>query len=97
MSHLQLFLCIVRKLYNSDVAIVVTTSIDALMKSLTVPLTKLTKSYRRAYKTMHPFEKRVVELTVLARVKAGKPSIEVRFNMFAHYISDRCKKSVGSH
>jgi len=49
------------------------------MKALTMPVTKITKSFRRAYRSMHPFEKKVVELTMIARVKAGEPSIEVGY------------------
>ena len=52
-------------------------SIDTLMKSLTVPISNVIKNHRTTYRTMHPLEKTIVDLTVVARIKSGKPSLKV--------------------
>jgi len=51
------------------------TSIDALMKGLTVPLSQSIKAYRAAFKHAHPFEATVGDLVVRARVKQGEPEL----------------------
>lgn len=70
-------------------------SIDALIKSLTMPITRIINSYKLILDycydksnakncniVMHPFEKAVIQLTFLSNVKAGKPNIEVHLKLY---------------
>ncbi|KAJ1424376.1 P-loop containing nucleoside triphosphate hydrolase protein, partial [Ochromonadaceae sp. CCMP2298] len=50
--------------------------LDSLMKGLTVPITEALDVYKRQMRGLHPFESTVVELTVIARVKAGLPDLD---------------------
>lgn len=61
----------VRNAYRKHAA----TSIDALMKGLTVPLTKIIASYESGIKGLHPYENAVLHLTLSARAKAGHRSV----------------------
>jgi hypothetical protein len=49
---------------------------DTLMKALTVPLTDSLKSYKQMFRSLHPYEETVANLTVTARVKKGLPSLD---------------------
>lgn len=51
-------------------------TIDALTSSLTVPLRDVVKGYRRELKRLHPFERTVAELTVIARQKKDGVSLD---------------------
>eukprot|EP01041_Mallomonas_annulata_P004631 gene4631-9192_t len=51
-------------------------SLDALMKGLTVPITKVLDSYKDTYRTLHPFEATVAELTIVSRTKVGHPHLQ---------------------
>jgi hypothetical protein len=50
--------------------------LDALMKQLTVPITETMNTYKYSLKELHPFETTVMELTVVARSKAGLPHLD---------------------
>ena len=47
------------------------TSMDALMKGLTVPISDILKAYKSTMASLHPFEATVAELAISARVSAG--------------------------
>jgi nucleolar GTP-binding protein len=49
---------------------------DALMKGLTIPLTKVLLAYKKTFKELHPFEATVAELTIAARIKLGHPHVD---------------------
>lgn len=49
---------------------------DALMKGLTIPLTKVLLAYKKTFKELHPFESTVAELTIAARIKLGHPHLD---------------------
>jgi nucleolar GTP-binding protein len=51
------------------------TTLDALMKGLTVPITAIMKSYKRTLRNLHPFEATVADLVVKTRVKKGEPDL----------------------
>ena len=51
-------------------------TLDSLMKGLTVPLTNILKSYKYTMNNLHPYEKTVADLTLIARVKAGEPELD---------------------
>jgi nucleolar GTP-binding protein len=51
-------------------------SMDTLMKALTSPITEVLNIYTKAFKSLHPFEATVADLTVNARVKAGSPDLD---------------------
>ena len=51
--------------------------LDALMKQLIVPITETMNTYKYSLKErLHPFETTVMELTVVARSKAGLPHLD---------------------
>ena len=50
-------------------------SLDALTKGLTVPITMTLRAYYRLFHHLHPFEATVADLVVQARVKRGEPSL----------------------
>lgn len=50
--------------------------LDNIMKSLTTPITSALKAYKKQLRLLHPFEMTVVDLTIIARNKAGKPNLE---------------------
>ena len=52
-------------------------SIDVLSKSLTAPITSVINFHKHSYQGMHPFEKTILSLTNIARIKSNKPSSEV--------------------
>ena len=54
------------------------TSLDALMKGLTIPITNILNAYSTMLHDLHPYEAAVADLTVIARVKAGLPDLKVR-------------------
>jgi nucleolar GTP-binding protein len=45
--------------------------LDTLMKALTVPITQLITLYQFGFRTLHPFEQTVANLTITARTKQG--------------------------
>lgn len=51
------------------------TTLDALMKGLTVPITAVLKSYKQTLRNLHPFEATVADLVVKTRVKKGQPDL----------------------
>lgn len=53
-------------------------SLDALMKALTVPISRSIDAYRKTIFDLHPFESTVANLTMVSRIKSGKPSLNVR-------------------
>jgi nucleolar GTP-binding protein len=53
------------------------TTLDALMKGLTMPITAILKSYERTLRNLHPFEATVADLVVKTRVKKGEPDLGV--------------------
>ncbi len=55
-------------------------TLDTLMKGLTIPLTTILKSYKRTMSNLHPYEKTVADLTLIARVKAGEPELDKVLN-----------------
>ena len=59
-------------------------TLDALMKGLTKPISELLSSYRKTFKILHPFEATVADLTVIARVKRGRPDLKVQY-IFRHF------------
>jgi nucleolar GTP-binding protein len=52
------------------------TTMDALMKGLTIPITNILDSYKQTFRELHPFEATVADLTIAARVKAGHSDLE---------------------
>ena len=56
-------------------------SLDTLMKGLTSPISNIIKNHKNAHKLLHPFEKCIVDLTIVARVKSGKLSLEVLYTL----------------
>ncbi len=62
-------------------------SIDVLTKALTMPVTAAIEAHQRIHRRLHPFEVVVAELTMVSRVKAGKPSIQVGEDIFADYLT----------
>jgi hypothetical protein len=53
--------------------------LDALMQGLTKPITQVLKVYQQQIKQLHPFELTVVDLTIIARIKAGQPNLQVLY------------------
>lgn len=51
-------------------------SIDAVMKGLTKPITNALDSYNNMLSDLHPYEAAVADLTIIARVKTGNPSLK---------------------
>ena len=51
-------------------------SMDTLMKALTAPITEVLTHFTSTFKTLHPFEATVADLTVTARQKAGHQSLD---------------------
>lgn len=51
-------------------------TMDALMKSLTMPITEVLNAFSTTFKALHPFEATVADLTVTARQKAGHQTLE---------------------
>eukprot|EP01032_Pedospumella_encystans_P018675 gene18675-21251_t len=49
--------------------------LDTLMKALTMPITHVLNIHKNEMKQLHPYELTVVDLTVVARVKAGHPHL----------------------
>lgn len=55
-------------------------SMDTLMKGLTVPITAALDAYRNIFRSLHPFEATVAELTIASRVKAGARHVDAILN-----------------
>ena len=51
------------------------TTMDLLMKGLTVPITAILKSYKKTLRLLHPFEATVADLVVKSRAKKGEPDL----------------------
>jgi len=51
------------------------TTMDLLMKGLTVPITTILKSYKKTLRLLHPFEATVADLVVKSRAKKGEPDL----------------------
>jgi nucleolar GTP-binding protein len=51
------------------------TTMDAIMKGLTVPITHILASYSALLRQLHPFDATVAELVIRARVKRGLPDL----------------------
>ena len=52
-------------------------SIDALCKSLTSPISSIINFHKQSYQGMHPFEKTILALTNIARIKSKKLSSDM--------------------
>ena len=55
-------------------------SLDTLMKGLTVPITAALDAYRNIFRSLHPFEATVAELTIASRVKGGARHVNAILN-----------------
>ena len=50
-------------------------TLDGLMKGLTIPITEIMDNYKYTFKKLHPFEATVADLVIKSRVKKGLPDL----------------------
>ena len=62
-------------------------SLDTLMKGLTKPITNILDSYVNLLTTLHPYEAAVADLTIIARVKTGYPSLKVSYTDYISFLT----------
>jgi hypothetical protein len=62
--------------------------IDSVMQALTKPLSQYLLLYSNNFRSLHPYETTVAQLTVIARQKQGLPSLEVSSFLCLSFQSD---------
>lgn len=67
------------------------TSLDTLMKALTVPLTQLLQCYQYGFRSLHPFEQTVANLTITALTKRQHPALPEILERLQRLRAETCR------